>query len=263
MSHPEQDDPTRNFPVMAAARDRVEPAPRRVRGFVGHRPVFDTTRALYVWEAPYYPQYYVPLDDVEPGLLLDEGREQVRRLGTARPHALDVEEQHRPRAALVYGEDATAGVAGHVRFDWASIDAWYEEDEEIFVHPRNPYVRVDALRSHRHVRVELDGLVLADTAAPVLVFETGLPTRYYVDRADVRFEHLEHSETETRCPYKGTTTDYWSVRTPSGLQTDLAWSYQFPTESLLKVAGLVAFYGERVDVLVDGELRPRPQTHLA
>jgi uncharacterized protein (DUF427 family) len=93
------------------------------------------------------------------------------------------------------------------RFDWAALDAWYEEDEQVFVHPRNPYVRVDALRSHRAVRVELDGVVLAESACPVMVFETGLPTRFYFDRSDVHFEHLQHTEAETACPYKGVTSD--------------------------------------------------------
>lgn len=262
MSHPEQDDPNRSYPVMAAATDRVEPVPRRVRGFLGGRAVFDTTCALYVWESPYYPQYYVPLADVEDGLLIDEGREQHRRLGAAGRHALQVGSELRPRAALVYSNDATHGIAGHVRFDWDALDAWFEEDEQVFVHPRNPYVRVDALRSHRHVRVELDGVVLADTRTPVLVFETGLPTRTYVDRTDVSFEHLVRSETTTPCPYKGRTSDYWSVRTPTGLHADLAWSYLFPTEALLKIAGLVAFYDEKVDVIVDGVGRPRPLTHF-
>lgn len=115
-------------------------------------------------------------------------------------------------AAWVYGRDAHPGIVGTVRFERGALDAWFEEDEEIFVHPRNPYTRVDALRSHRAVRVELDGVVLAETRSPVMLFETGLPTRYYVDKTDARFEHLEPSGTRTSCPYKGTTTNYWSVQ---------------------------------------------------
>ncbi len=165
----------------------------------------------------------------------------------------------------VYGPDAIPGLADTARFDWAALDAWYEEDEQVFVHPRNPYVRVDALRSHRSVRVELDGLVLAESTSPVLLFETGLPTRYYFDRGDVRLEHLQHSDTETACPYKGVTTDYWSVLTDGRVEDgnrDLAWSYQFPTASLTPIAGLIAFYNEKVDVFVDGEFQGRPKTHL-
>jgi uncharacterized protein (DUF427 family) len=115
------------------------------------------------------------------------------------------------------------------------------------------------------VRVELDGLVLAESATPVLLFETGLPTRYYFDRTDVNFEHLQASDTETACPYKGVTTDYWSVQVNGAVEDarrDVAWSYQFPTAALSPIAGLVSFYNEKVDLFVDGVAVPRPQTHL-
>ncbi|MEO7352053.1 MAG: DUF427 domain-containing protein [Marmoricola sp.] len=262
MAHAEAADPHRNYPLMAAAKDRVEPAPRRVRGVVDGAVVFDTDRALYVWEWPYYPQYYVPLDDVEERLLVDEGRELRLHLGTARRHGLRVGDVERSQAARVFADDADLGLKSHVRFEWDAMDAWFEEDEQIFVHPRNPYVRVDALRSHRSVRVELDGVVLAESTSPVLVFETGLPTRYYMDRSDVAFEHLEVSATRTRCPYKGITSDYWSVRTPSGLHEDLAWCYDFPTPAVQAITGMVAFYDEKVDVVVDEIPRPRPLTHF-
>src|ERR1700746_3669650 len=107
-------------------------------------------------------------------------------------------------AARVYDTDGGGPVAGYVRFEWESLD-WFEEDERILGHPRNPYVRIDALRSHRHVRVEVEGVVLAETRSPVLLFETGLPTRYYFDRTDVEFGHLETSNTQSVCPYKGIT----------------------------------------------------------
>jgi uncharacterized protein (DUF427 family) len=135
--------------------------------------------------------------------------------------------------------------------------------KQVFVHPRNPYVRVDALRSNRTVRVELDGVVLADSRSPVMVFETGLPTRYYVSRTDVRFGHLVPSDTVTACPYKGTTSGYWSVRAGAAVQKDLAWAYDFPTRQLLPIAGLVAFYNEMVDTFLGGELLDRPQTHFS
>ncbi len=179
-----------------------------------------------------------------------------------RRYGLRVGDVQHDAAAWVYGRDAHPGIVGTVRFEWDALDAWFEEDEEIFVHPRNPYVRVDALRSRSAVRIELDGVLLAESDAPVLVFETGLPTRYYVDRTDVRWEHLAPSQTRTSCPYKGTTSDYWSVRTPTGLHEDLAWSYQFPTDAVRPVAGLVAFYDEKVDVVIDGDRQPRPTTHF-
>ena len=136
----------------------------------------------------------------------------------------------------IYGADALAGVAGTARFDWAALDAWYEGDEQVFVHPRNPYVRVDALRSDRHVRIELDGVVLAESTSPVLVFETGLPTRYYIDRTDVRLEHLQHTPTETACPYKGLTFDY-SDQARSGLEPVISKSSESFQEVKVTKAG--------------------------
>ena len=256
------DAPVPLFPQMAAEPDRVEPAPRRVRGVLNGQTLFDTTRALYVWEWPNYPQYYIPVDDIARGFLIDEDRPQKRHLGPARRFGIRVGDQQRDAAARVYGADADARVAGTARFEWDALDAWFEEDEEIFVHPRNPYVRVDALRSHRRVRVELEGVVLADTLSPVLLFETGLPTRYYVDRTDIRFEHLVPSSVQTSCPYKGTTSDYWSVSVNGSSHGDLAWSYDFPTDAARAVAGMVAFYNEKVDTFVDGESLSRPVTHF-
>jgi uncharacterized protein (DUF427 family) len=251
---------SRDYPRSIAPVDTVEPAPRRVRGLIGSTVVFDTTRALYVWEWPPYPQYYLPLADVDPAVLVDEQHEQRLHHGIARRHGLRVGEIDRPGSARIYGDDAQHGLAGHVRFDWDALDAWFEEDEQIFVHPRNPYARVDALRSHRTVRVELEGVLLAESASTVMVFETGLPTRYYLDRTEVNFEHLVPSDTVTACPYKGTTSGYWSVRVGDAEHPDLAWAYDFPTRELLPIAGMLAFYNEKVDIAVDGVPLERPVT---
>jgi uncharacterized protein (DUF427 family) len=194
------------YPSPAVDAGHVEPAPRRVRGVRAGRTVLDTTSARYVWEHPYYPQYYIPVVDIVADALEDENREQQLRFGPARLYGLRVGNTVRPNSVRIYGRDAMPGVAGLARFDWDALDAWYEEDEQIFVHPRNPYVRVDALRSRRAVRVELDGVLLADSRAPVLVFETGLPTRYYVSRSDVDWTCLRPSRTQTACPYQGVTS---------------------------------------------------------
>jgi len=122
---------------------------------------------------------------------------------------------------------------------------------------------VDALRSHRHIRVELDGVVLAETHSPVLLFETGLPTRYYIDRTDVAFSHLEKSKTETLCPYKGITSQYWTVRIGNAVYPDLAWTYDYPLREVAPVAGMIAFYNEKLDIFVDGTRLSRPLTHFA
>ncbi len=242
-----------DHPVMAAATDRTEPVPRRIRGFIGADLLFDTIAARYVWEWPYYPQYYIPLGDVLQGVLDDENECDATSRGDAHLHGVRIGEVSRPRAARVLRTSSIPELKDTVRFDWDAIDAWYEEDERVFVHPRNPYVRVDALRSTRTVRVELEGRVLAESSSPVMVFETGLATRYYLNSTDVDFEHLVPTDTVTECPYKGTTTDYWSVDIDGTLHEDLAWRYDFPTRQLLPITGLVAFYDEKVDVFVDGQ----------
>jgi uncharacterized protein (DUF427 family) len=252
----------RDHPMMITEVDRIEPVPRRIRATLGGEVVLDTTRALYVWEWPAYPQFHIPAADVKPGVLVDEEHVQRLKRGTARRHGLRVGELTRPAAARVYTDDAVEGLAGTVRIDWAALDSWYEEDEEVFVHPRSPYVRVDALRSTRHVRVELEGVRLAESASTVMVFETGLPTRYYFNRTEVDFTHLEPTDTVTSCPYKGMTTGYWSIRIGDTVHKDLVWAYDFPTRQLIPIAGLVAFYNEKVDVIVDGETLPRPVTHF-
>lgn len=252
-----------DYPRSIVPVDHVEPVPRRLRAFLGGEPVLDTTRARYVWEWSFYPQYYVPIADTNGALLIDEQRAESSRRGTARLHGLRVGGTHRGSCARVYGDDALAGLSDTVRFDWAALDSWFEEDEEVFVHPRNPYARVDALRSTRAVRVEFDGVVLAESSSPVLVFETGLPTRYYLNRTEVNFRHLVPSGTTTSCPYKGRTSGYWSVQVGDTIHSDLAWSYSFPTGPLLPIAGLIAFYNEKVDLVVDGQRLARPRTHFS
>jgi uncharacterized protein (DUF427 family) len=148
-------------------------------------------------------------------------------------------------------------LAGETVLD--TIRALYEQ---VFVHPRNPYVRVDALRSTRHARVAIDGAVLAESASPVMVIETGLPTRSYFNRTHVNFDHLVPTDTVTACPYKGTTTGYWSVQVGETIHRDLAWTYDFPTREVSPIAGLISFYNERADMFVDGQKLDRPITHF-
>ncbi|WP_410813816.1 DUF427 domain-containing protein [Micromonospora sp. 067-2] len=252
-----------DFPKANGPDDRIEPVPRRIRAYLAGELVLDTRRARYVWEWPYYPQYYVPVDDVNRTILIDEHRTERIRCGTGRVHGLRVGETSRPSSVRWYGTDALPGLDDTLRFEWAALDNWFEEDEEVFVHPRNPYARVDAIRSTRHVRVELDGVVLAESASPVLVFETGLPTRYYLNQTEVNLGHLVPSRTTSSCPYKGRTSRYWSVRVNGTLHPDLAWSYSYPTAALLPIAGLISFYNEKVDLIVDGERLSRPETHFS
>ena len=252
-----------DYPAPPVPANHTEPVPRRIRAVLAGQTVLDTTGARYVWEWPGFPQYYVPLADVDASALLDEGTTEETALGDVRYFGLRVEGATRPHAARVLGAAKVEGLDDTVRFEWSALDAWFEEDEQVFVHPRSPYTRVDAVRSTRHLRVESQGIVLAETSSPVLVFETGLPTRYYLNRTDVDFTNLEPSGTVTSCPYKGTTTGYWSARIGDRVHPDVAWSYAFPTREVLPIAGLIAFYNEKVDLFLDGVALERPRTRVA
>jgi uncharacterized protein (DUF427 family) len=224
------------FPAHLSEAGFMQPCPRRIRARRGGAIVLDSVRAMYVWEVPYYPAYYVPTEDVDPAVI-------------ALPTTQTFE---------------TGPFAGLVHVDWNSVDAWFEEDEEVFGgHPRSPYARVDAMRSSRHIRVEIDGVVLAESTAPVLLFETGLPTRHYIQRTDVDSSVLERGDTTTYCPYKGTTSDYWSARVNGALHEDIAWSYAYPAPEVIQIAGLVAFYDEKVDTFLDGTPVTRPNTKFS
>jgi uncharacterized protein (DUF427 family) len=251
------------YPQLLTPVGHVAPVPRRLRAILGGVVVVDTLDAIYLWEWSRYPAFYVPLTDCNADALIDEEHERHGKWGTGRRYGLKAGGEERPGVGQAYGADAHEGLDGMIKLEFAALDEWFEEDEQIFVHPRCPYTRVDALRSRRTVRVELEGVVLAECASPVIVFETGLPPRHYLDRTSVNWEHLVHTDTESECPYKGTTSDYWSVRLGDAVHEDLVWAYNFPTRQLQPITGLVAFYDEKVDTFIDGVLQERPQTHFA
>jgi uncharacterized protein (DUF427 family) len=244
----------------ARGRVRVEPAAKRVRIMLGGRVVADTTDAVYVWENPSYPQYYIPLTDVAPGALKETGTTtHSPSRGTAVHFSVHGGDRVAEDAAWRYADSPLDDLRDRVRFDWGVMDAWFEEDEEVFVHPRSPYTRVDILRTSRPVRIEVAGAVVAETTHAAFLFETGLPRRTYVPKLDVRMDLLDPTESVTMCPYKGTAR-WWSVRAGGEVHRDLAWSYDAPFRESAPIAGLVAFYDEKVDVYVDGLLQPRPRT---
>lgn len=245
------------YPGLIVPVGHVEPVPRRIRGTVGGRIAFDTRRALYVWERRPYPQFSIPVEDLVDGTLVDEGHSEQRGAGSARRHSLRVGSELRAGAAWVWADDAPEPLHGTVRFEWVALDSWFEEDELVFVHPRSPYARVDTRRSSSSVRVEIDGVVLADAPNCVKLFETGLPTRYYLDRPYVDLTRLRPTDTVSSCPYKGTTSGYWSFDSEVGAHEDIAWAYDHPTNQVDGVAGMITFYNERVDLYVDGTLLPR------
>lgn len=241
---------------------RVEPSPRWVRVRFGGQEIANSKRVRLVWEPRRLPVYYFPATDVRMDLLTPTDHTRAEGEGArTRRYDVVVGEAVAPNAAWSrVGEEAErAGLENHVAFYWAKMDAWYEEDDEVFVHPRDPHHRVDVLHSSRHVKVVVDGEVVAETRRPSLLFETGLPTRYYIPKLDVRLNLLEPSDTTTACPYKGRAS-YSSVRVGDQLLKDLVWGYPAPIPECPKIENLLCFFNEKVDLYVDGELQPRPKT---
>ena len=244
---------------------RFEPSPRWVRAMFENVALADSRRAMLVWEPRRLPVYCFPPEDVRTDLLDAVDERVVAGGGKASVHSVSVNDRRAERAAWAYAQPPPGAepLAGYFGFTWNAMDAWYEEDDEVFVHPRDPHHRVDVLHSSRHVRVVVLGETVADTRRPSLLFETGLPTRYYIPRHDVRMDLLRSSDTETQCPYKGRAS-YYSVRVGDRLARDLAWTYPFPIPECPRIENLVCFFDEQVDaVVVDGEDMPRPQTPWA
>ncbi len=246
--------------MVGRGRVRVEQGAKRVRAMFGGSVVADTAHPLLVWETPYYPVYYFPAAAVRSEFLLATGETgNSPSRGAYSVHTLQVGGRRAEGAVSRFDTSPIEEISGSIRIDWQAMDHWFEEDEEVFVHARNPYTRVDALRSSRQVRVEVDGVVVAESDAPVIVFETGLPPRYYLPKTDVRMELLTPTGTSTACPYKGTAR-YWTVTAGGRDYVDLAWGYDAPLPESAPIAGLVAFYNEKVDLFVDGEKQDRPTT---
>jgi uncharacterized protein (DUF427 family) len=241
---------------------RVEQGAKRVRAYLGSELVVDTIQPLLVWEHRYYPAYYFPEEDVRTELLTPDGTTHSPSRGDGTTFTIRAGGKVAARAALRYDDSPVEELRGAIRLDWESLDAWFEEDEEVFTHPRDPYTRVDILPSSRHVRVEVDGVTIAESTKPTLLFETGLPPRYYLPKTHVRMDLMRATVTETHCPYKGR-AEYWSVVTGERIHPDLAWSYAMPLPESQKVAGLVCFYNERVDLYVDGVLQERPRSKFS
>ena len=256
---------------------RYEPTAKRIRAELGGRTVVDTTGAALVWEPRrVVPSYAVPRSDLDGDLVPAATDPAGEPDGSARlaarpvldprvPFAvhtteglvvdLDAAGQHRPAAGFLPGDPDLAGL---VVLDFTAFDAWYEEDEHNVSHPRDPFHRIDVLPSSRRIRVELDGQVLAESARPMLLFETLLPTRYYLPRADVT-AGLTASPTRTWCAYKGQAA-YFSVTVAGREVPDLAWTYEDPRHDAVPVRDLVAFFDEKIDVIVDGKPQARPVT---
>jgi len=226
--------------------------------------VVDTRSPLLFWEERFpVPNYAYVTADVRTDLLRPSTTEPPTEPFFLLPQGpvsqwfdIEVEDRRVPHAAWIRDDPK---LKDHIVFSWQPglLDRWLEEDEEVEGHPRDPYSRVDALPSSRHVVATLDGVVLADTVTPVLLFETGLPTRYYFPREDVNFDVLTPTSTRSHCPYKGVADQYWTVTgKPDG--SNIAWLYSDPFPAVGRIKDMVAFYNEIVDIQVDGVAQKRP-----
>ncbi len=218
-----------------------EPTRKRVRVVFAGETVVDTTDARLVWDVPYYPAYAFPEADVRTALIRGDDLVVDGRVATGAVTRRDGE------------------LDGHLSIRFDAADHWFEEEVEIFVHARSPYVRVDALASSRRVEIEIDGEVVADSTNAIALYETGLPTRWYLPKTDVRLDLLTPTDTESACPYKGVAR-YWSVTVDGTEHTDIVWGYDTPLPESMAVGGRVAFFDEKVDVRIDGVQQDRPRT---
>ncbi len=248
---------------------RHEPTAKRIRANIGDQTAVDSTRALLVWEPRrIVPSYAVPIEDLDGELSAATGESAAADAPVLHPgipfsahstpgEALDVRASGHTRAGAAF-RPADPELAGHVVLDFNGFDAWYEEDEQTFGHPRDPFHRIDIRRSSRPVRVEVDGELVAQSTRPTLVFETNLPVRYYLPREDITVG-LEATPRRTYCPYKGSAS-YWSFEAGGRTVENLLWTYDQPLEDAGALTGLVSFYDEMFDVDLDGQRRERPES---
>ena len=248
--------------TMTRGRVRVEYGRKRVRVYLGGELAADTISPLLVWEVPYYPAYYIPAGDIRADLVPTGTTDRSPSRGDAEIYDLRTPTHTALSAARRYRSSPIEELCQAVRLDWDAMDEWLEEDEPVYTHPRDPYTRVDILASSRRVRVDIDGVTVADSAQPRILFETGLPPRYYLPLTDVRLDLLRPSATQSHCPYKGTAS-YWTLDTGAAIHEDCVWIYRSPLAESQKIAGLACFYNEKVDLYLDGVLQERPHTKFS
>jgi uncharacterized protein (DUF427 family) len=244
----------------------LEDSPRRVRVVVAGETIADSRRAKLLHETGLMPVYYLPLDDVdEQYLVATDHTTHCPFKGDASYWSIRVGDDVRDNAVWTYPEplEGAPPLAGLAAFYFGAVDEWWEEAERIGVHPRDPYHRCDVVRSDRHVVVRVGGEVVTESHEPMMLFETGLPPRFYLPPEDVRADLLEATDTVTRCPYKGTADRYYTVVAGGERVVDAVWVYDEPYPEVHGIEGRLAFYNERVDLEVDGEAWDRPVTKFS
>lgn len=228
--------------------------PRRVRALFGGVTVLDSDNARLLHESNLLPQLYVPRGDVRQDLLEDSShRTHCPFKGDASYQSLRVGDRLAENAVWSYPTPTAQApwLAGYVAVYWGSMDAWFDEAEEVLGHIRDPYHRVDVRETNRRVRVLAGDVVVADSRRAKLLSETGLPNRYYLPSEDVRTELLEPSATHTVCPYKGTAS-YRALRGADGVVADAVWTYPEPLDGARAIGGHLCFLADGVRTELDG-----------
>jgi uncharacterized protein (DUF427 family) len=239
------------------------PSPKRLRIKVGDIIVADTIAGLVMQESDHLPVYYFPIRDVrEEFLMASATTTESPFKGTATHYSINTGVTLVEDAGWRYLEPVKGcpPIADYMAFYWNKMNHWYEEDEEVFVHARDPFRRIDCLPSSRHVEVVVDGEIVADSRRATFLFETGMPTRYYLPIADTRLDLLSPSRYISRCPYKGI-SNYYHLTVKGKRQENMVWYYPEPVLEVTQIKGLVSFYNEFVDrILIDGVEQPKPMT---
>ena len=250
------------YTFMPDYRTEFERSPRWVRVYFNRQVVAGSREMMLLRETNHLPLYYFPKKDVRMDCLQPSNHTVHSDLkGEGIFWHVQVGDKTANNAAFTFRNPPGNGpkLEDHIAFEWKKMDAWFEEDEEVFVYARDPYKRVDVLPSSRRIKVVVDGITVADTKRPWLLFETGLPIRYYIPSHDARMDLLVPSDTVTSCPYKGEANHY-SIKIGDKLHKDLAWYYRYPTLACSKIQGLLGFLNEKVDIYEDDKLLPRPKT---
>jgi uncharacterized protein (DUF427 family) len=237
----------------------LEPTPKRLRVEVGGVTIADSRRAMMLHESGQQPIYYFPPQDVRADVLEDSVRHtHCPKKGDASYYTIRAGGQVVKDGAWYYPDPLPGAppITGLIAFYFNRMSRWLEEGEEIGVHPRDPYHRIDVVATDRHIRILLEGTLLAETDRALALFESNLPTRWYLPIEDVQAQ-LEPSDTITRCPYKGT-AGYYSIEIEGG--KDLIWYYEQPLSEVARIKGLVCFFNEKVDLELDAELQQRPDS---
>lgn len=228
----------------------MTPFPRRVRAEVAGHTVLDTVGGTLLHESNLLPVLYVPTSDVDTNVFVrTDHTTHCPFKGDASYWSIDVGDRKLENVAWDYERPLPEApwLLGRVAFYFNRLDRWFDEDEEVFGHLRDPFHRVDVRESHRLVQVRIGLSIVAESTSAMVLSEAGLQNRWYLPRDDVRLDLFSPSNTSTHCPYKGQTT-YWNFTGDDVDVADVAWSYEEPFDDSRRIGDHVSFDGEHVTV---------------